>query len=134
MRPFIALLALLLVTACSSDAEEPAEPKEQALPTVSAPTTCDSLFDGDDAPMQKVVDLMTADTMPSDDDRARQYADDMEAIGAQAGDELEPHVSVVVDELREFADAVEGGETFQTEMMVTSLTELNNVCGFEPRF
>lgn len=132
MRTLLVVVTLASLAACSGESK-PA-PEAESLPTVSAATTCGALLDGKDAPMQGVVDLMRADTMPSHDDRAREFAADLERIGEQAGEETAPHIRVVVEELREFADAVEGGEGFETGTMVTSLTEINNVCGREPRF
>lgn len=134
MRTLLAALALVVLTGCSGgDTEGVGEESETPAPKVSAATTCGQLMDGD-APMQGVVDLMRAETMPSDAEDARGFADEMESIGTQADDELAPHVDVVVSELREFAEAVDGGDTFDTNAMVTSLTELNNVCGNTPRF
>lgn len=131
MRTALVALSLVALAGCSSG--ESAAP-EEPLPTVSSATTCGALFDGD-APAEGVVDLMSKPTTePADADAARGYADDMESLGSQAGAELEPHVGVVVDELREFAETVDERTSYDTADMVTSLTELNNVCGVTPRF
>ncbi|WP_374457694.1 hypothetical protein [Nocardioides sp.] len=141
MTRLVAAAALaLLLAGCSSDSDPKPddaaqEPSASALPTVSAATTCGQLFDGGAAPVPDVIDLMKQpETMPSDAEDARGLADDLEPIGAQANDELAPHVAVVVDELREFADTVDDLGSYDTGDLVTSLTELNNVCGGTPRF
>lgn len=136
MRTLGALLAALAMAGCGgSDATPTDAPAEKALPTVSAATTCGALLDGDEAPMPEVIDLMSAErTMPSDADVARGYADEMEEVAAQANEDLAPHIEVVVDELRAFAESVDDLGTFDTGAMVTSLTEINNVCGNSPRF
>lgn len=132
MRTLLGIVAtLLLLSACSS-AEGGGQ--REAPPAVSTATTCGQLLDGGEAPLEGVVDLMQATTSAQDDDRARAFADDLEDIGTQAKEETAPHIDVVVTELRKFADAVEGGGAFDTETMVTSLRELNNVCGVTPRF
>jgi len=134
MRTFLIVTAVaVLLAGCSGDGEKEAEAAPSAPPTVSTTTTCGQLFD-DEAPIEGVVDLMTKTTVPADANRARDFADDLESIGAQAGDELKPHLGVVVDELREFADTVDDLGSYDTVDMVTSLTELNNVCGVTPRF
>ena len=130
----VALATMVVLAGCSGGEAADSEPTAKALPKVSAATTCGQLFDGD-APAEGVVDLMRKTTTePQDADAARTLADDLEPIGAQADTELEPHVGVVVDELREFADSVDERESYDTADMVTSLTELNNVCGLTPRF
>lgn len=135
MRLLTTILGLLLLCSCSNaDAgADAAKDKPKALPTVSTATTCGQLFDGD-APLEGIVDLMTKTTTPSDADRARDYASDLEPIEGQAGAELKPHIGVVADELQEFADTVDERGSYDTADMVTSLTELNNVCGVTPRF
>lgn len=125
--------AAMLLTSCSESGGSAGAAPEPP-PKVSAATSCGQLFDGD-APVEGVVDLMQKPTTtPGDADVARTFADDLEPIGAQADDDLAPHVSVVVDELREFADTVDEREAYDTADMVTSLTELNNICGVTPRF
>lgn len=136
MRILTTLLGLLLLCSCSNadaGADETKEPPK-ALPTVSTATTCGQLFDGGDAPLEGIVDLMKKTTTSADADRARDFADDLEPIEAQAGAELKPHIGVVADELQEFADTVDERGSYDTATMVTSLTELNNVCGVTPRF
>lgn len=76
---------------------------------------------------------MTAEASTTDDETAAALAEELAPIQEQAGEEIGPHVKVVEAELREYAD-VKAGETFETDTMVTSLTELNNVCGVTPRF
>lgn len=131
-RAAVTAVTLLLMTGCSGT-DRPTE-KAEALPKVSAATTCGQLFD-DEAPIEEVIDLMQKPTTsPADANRARDFADELEPIGSQADGELAPHVEVVIDELRTFADSVDDLKTYDTGSMVTSLTELNNVCGLTPRF
>lgn len=133
MRIAIAALGLVLLAGCGNDdtsaaADEASEP----LPAVSTTTSCGQLFDGD-APIEQVVDLMSAEASTSDAATATALADDLAPIEAQASEEIQPHVQVVENELRAYAE-VKAGESFDTGAMVTSLTELNNVCGVTPRF
>lgn len=130
MRTLIAVAACFLLVACGSS-EEP-EAEQEAAPKVSTATTCGQLFDGE-APGEQVVDLMTAEASPSDDETAEALADELDPIAQQAGEETAAHVEVVARELREYAE-VTAGETFETDEIVTSLTDLNNVCGVTPRF
>lgn len=130
MRSLLAACAVvLLLTSCGGETDAAAE---EAPPKVSTATTCGQLFDGD-APIARVVDLMSAEASPSDDEEAEALADELDPILEQAGGEVGPHVEVVATELREYAD-VKVGESFETQTMVTSLTELNNVCGGTLRF
>lgn len=122
------LVAVLLLSGCSGGDDEAAAPTDKALPAVSPATTCGQLLDGDEAPMTAVVDLMNKTTVPADANRARDYADELDRIHDQADDQLGPHIDVVASELRTFADTVDDLGSYDTATMVTSLTELNNVC------
>ena len=134
MRTLLAACAVVLLTSsCGGSGEASgATDTESAAPKVSTATTCSQLFDGD-APAERVVDLMAAEASTTDDEKAAALADELAPIESQAGDEIGPHVKVVETELRKYAD-VKAGESFETATMVTSLTELNNVCGTTPRF
>lgn len=133
MRNTIATLGLVVLLAGCGNGTGASEPEtSESLPSVSTATSCGQLFDGD-APIEKVVDLMTAEAAASDDETATALADELAPIEAQAGEEIQPHVEVVENELRAYAE-VQAGESFDTGTMVTSLTELNNVCGVTPRF
>lgn len=140
MKTISGIVLALLVVGCggSSDDGGPSEsssPAKEALPTVSAATTCGALLDGSEPPMPGVIDLMNKSTTePRDADAARAFADELEPIGTQADADLAPHVEVVVDQLRVFADSVDERRSFETDSLVTSLTEINNVCGNTPRF
>jgi hypothetical protein len=134
MRTALVALAVVLLSSCGGGEGEPKPETEQAPPKVSTATTCGQLFDGD-APIERTVDLMTAEASAADGagPKAEALAEELDPIAAQAGEEVGPHVDVVATELREYA-AVKAGESFETDAMVTSLTELNNVCGVTPRF
>lgn len=127
------LVTLVLLSACGNDGDTESTQADE-LPKVSTATTCGQLFDGD-APLEAVVDLMSKEsTVVQDADEARGLADDLEPIAEQAGEDTEPHIGVVRDELETFAESVDERESFDTTALVTSLTELNNVCGVTPRF
>lgn len=130
MRSLLVALAALVLTSCGGAGAEPAT--EEALTKVSTATTCGQLFDGD-APIARVVDLMSAKASLSGGPKAEALADELDPIREQAGGEIGPHVEVVATELREYAQ-VKAGESFETQTIVTSLTELNNVCGGTLRF
>lgn len=127
------IAAAFLLTACSGGADTTSEePTTEPLPKVSAATSCGQLFDGD-APAEKVVDLMTAEASASDGKVAESLASELDPIAEQADEKIGPHVEVVATELRDYADN-EVGDSFDTSNLVTSLTELNNICGVTPRF
>lgn len=130
MRTVVVAALLFLLAACGGKEGETAS--AESAPKVSAATTCGQLFDGD-APLESVVDLMTAEASASDRPKAEALASKLDPIGDQANEDLAAHVGVVARELREYADTPLG-EGFDTAEMVTSLTELNNACGVTPRF
>lgn len=128
------IAAALLLSACGNDGDTESNQADEELPQVSTATTCGQLFDGD-APLEAVVDLMSKEsTVVQDADEARRLADDLEPIAEQADEDTEPHIGVVRDELDTFAESVDELESFDTTALVTSLTELNNICGVTPRF
>jgi hypothetical protein len=120
------LLALVLVSGCSSGSGNSPSAEKSKLPMVSIRTTCDTLFDysgGTSGLWKDATDMVAARSTgdawsPSN---AKALAGKLDRVAEQARPQLRPHVQVMADNLRDLSHV-------DIAAYKASAQEVGNVC------